>query len=310
MPRTAQRRTTLDQHAAGLPSRVRNDNQLTGTIPAELGSLTNLTSLGLRDNQLTGTIPAELGSLTNLTRLTLNDNQLTGTIPAELARLSNLTDLGLSYNQLTGTIPAELGSLTNLTRLTLNDNQLTGTIPAELGSLTKLTSLYLGDNQLTGTIPAELASLINLEDLWLDNDTGLCLASDFPLDSTFARLAQEGGVSVCSSDALGFTDDPLEAGVTRVKAVHFAELRERIDGLRAAREVDPFPWTDPTVTAGLTPVKAVHHVSELRAALEQAYVVAGRASGFNTQPARTGGVIRAADINELRRAIEALESEP
>ena len=75
-----------------------------------------VTHLDLPYNQLTGGIPAELGSLTNLTHLDLPYNQLTGGIPAELGSLTNLTHLDLPYNQLTGGIPAELGSLTNLTR--------------------------------------------------------------------------------------------------------------------------------------------------------------------------------------------------
>ena len=37
-------------------------NQLNGSIPAELGNLTNLTSLGLARNRLSGSIPAELGT--------------------------------------------------------------------------------------------------------------------------------------------------------------------------------------------------------------------------------------------------------
>ena len=49
---------------------------LTGEIPAEIGNLTNLTSLYLNVNQLTGEIPAEIGSLTNLTSLHLIENQL------------------------------------------------------------------------------------------------------------------------------------------------------------------------------------------------------------------------------------------
>ena len=88
-------------------------NQLTGSIPASLGSLTNLQDLRLHENQLTG-IPAALGSLTNLEILHLNRNQLTGSIPASLGSLTNLQALWLAENQLTGSIPASLGSLTNL----------------------------------------------------------------------------------------------------------------------------------------------------------------------------------------------------
>ena len=150
------------------------DNQLTGDMPAELGSLTNLEFLSLYDNQLTGEIPAELDSLTNLQTLDLADNQLTGEIPAELGSLTNLTHLFLYSNQLTGEIPAELGNLINLEVLYLDSNQLTGEIPAELGNLINLESLYLTNNQLVGCIPEELRNVPynDLDQLGLDYCSG------------------------------------------------------------------------------------------------------------------------------------------
>ncbi len=145
-------------------------NQLTGSIPTELGNLSSLTDLNLANNQLTGTIPAELGSLASLRRLSLGSNQLTGALPAELGNLSGLTDLWLWNNQLTGTIPPELGKLAKLTLLWLTSNQLTGTIPPELGKLAKLTRLLLPSNQLTGALPAELGNLSSLTELILDGN--------------------------------------------------------------------------------------------------------------------------------------------
>ena len=47
-----------------------------------------------------------------------------------------------------------------------------------------------------------------------------------------------------------FTDDPIRPGVTPVRAVHFTELRERIDVLRREAELAPFRWTDPVLRAG------------------------------------------------------------
>ncbi len=145
-------------------------NQLTGSIPTELGNLSNLEDLRLDDNQLTGSIPTELGNLSNLEDLWLNSNQLTGSIPTELGNLSNLEDLRLDDNQLTGSIPMELGNLSNLVYLWLDDNQLTGSIPTELGNLSNLVDLRLDDNQLTGSIPTELGNLSNLVDLYLNNN--------------------------------------------------------------------------------------------------------------------------------------------
>ncbi len=146
------------------------NNELSGSIPAELGNLTNLTALALSSSQLSGSIPAELGNLTNLTELWLSNSQLSGSIPAELGNLTNLKFLFLDGNQLSGSIPAELGNLTNLTELWLSNSQLSGSIPAELGNLNGLVGLGLDGNQLSGSIPAELGYLTNLTYLYLDTN--------------------------------------------------------------------------------------------------------------------------------------------
>ena len=153
------------------------NNALSGEIPAELGSLSNLESLKLSDG-LSGEIPPKLGSLSSLSRLYLTNNDLSGEIPAELGNLSSLSRLDLSRNGLSGEIPAELGNLSNLTHLVLHDNELSGEIPPELGSLSNLTHLYLSGTDLSGEIPVELGSLSNLIALNLyDNELSGCVPS-------------------------------------------------------------------------------------------------------------------------------------
>jgi len=132
---------------------------LTGSIPPEIGNLTNLIGLELESCQLTGSIPPEIGNLTNLTGLDFDGNQLTGSIPSEIGNLTNLEVLSLSSNQLTGSIPPEIGNLTNLTNLNLRYNELTGSIPSEIGNLTNLEYLVLRSNQLTGSIPESICDL-------------------------------------------------------------------------------------------------------------------------------------------------------
>ena len=88
--------------------------------------------ISLDENSLSGSIPTELGNLSNLTYLSLDRNSLSGRIPTELGNLSNLTDLYLSLNSLSDSIPTELGNLSNLTRLRLRGNSLSGSIPTEL----------------------------------------------------------------------------------------------------------------------------------------------------------------------------------
>jgi hypothetical protein len=144
-----------------------NTNQLNGSIPPEIGNLTNLTYLGLGDNQLSGSIPPELGNLSSLQGIHLFNNQLTGPIPPQLGNLANLEGIQAIGNQLSGPIPPELGNMTKLKRLNLAYNQLSGSIPAELGNLSNLEELGIQANQLTGPIPAELGNLANLFDLQL-----------------------------------------------------------------------------------------------------------------------------------------------
>ena len=105
-----------------------------------------------------------------------------------------------------------------------------------------------------------------------------------------------------------FTDHPIVPGVTPVRAVHFAELRSRIDGVRTTTGPGRFAWTDPVLRAGVTPVRLVH-LEELRSALAEAYAAAGwPAPNWTDSATATEAVpIRAAHLMELRAAVLALE---
>ncbi|KAL1532322.1 hypothetical protein AAHA92_32346 [Salvia divinorum] len=80
-------------------------NSLSGEIPNELTSLSELGSLNLSGNQLTGLIPENIGEMKQLESLDLSRNSLWGRIPSSLAFISGLGYLNLSYNNLTGRIP-------------------------------------------------------------------------------------------------------------------------------------------------------------------------------------------------------------
>ena len=160
-----------------------SSNRLSGSLPPELGQLSQLQRLIISgfdigdfipSGQLSGSIPRELGQLSQLQELFLGGNQLSGSIPRELSQLSQLQSLNLSWNQLTGLIPRELGQLSQLQSLNLSWNQLSGLIPSELGQLSQLQELYFSLNQLSGLIPPELGQLSQLQELRLWNN---CLAA-------------------------------------------------------------------------------------------------------------------------------------
>ncbi len=172
-----------------------DENNLTGSIPPQIGNLTNLNRLVLRFNNLEGNIPIEVGNLTNLKNLWLRSNKLegefeelidilvnipqleslrihhnefTGTIPKEIQNMTSLGSLELGVNNISGEIPPEIGNLTNLYHLGLNANNFEGNIPKELGKLVNLLSLGLQNNRLlTGSIPEELGELKKLSSLYL-----------------------------------------------------------------------------------------------------------------------------------------------
>lgn len=134
-------------------------NNLTGSLPAEIGDLSALKVLSLSANALTGPLPGEVGQLSSLLDLDLNDNNLTSPLPSELFGLSGLKHLLLGGNSLSGPIPAALGQLSALEGLNLGYNRFSGQIPPELGQLSDLKRLSIVVmNGVTGPIPPELAA--------------------------------------------------------------------------------------------------------------------------------------------------------
>ena len=129
-------------------------------------------------------------------------------------------------------------------------------------------------------------------------------------DSAGLSATQSITVTVSPASGVGgFTDDPLVAGVTLARAVHFLELRVRIDALRARAGLPAFAWTDRALTPGITPVRRLH-LAELRTALAAAYAAAGRRAPVYADARVTAGTtpIRARHVTELRAAVVALEA--
>ncbi len=99
-------------YATNGPDWTNSDSWLTDTPVGDwYGVVTDdegrVVELNLRENELSGEIPPELDSLTNLD----------GEILPELGALVNLTYLDLAWNELTGSLPQELRMLNSLEKL-------------------------------------------------------------------------------------------------------------------------------------------------------------------------------------------------
>ncbi len=147
---------------------------------------------------------------------------------------------------------------------------------------------FVDANTLTVTTPPDTAEVVSVSVANPD-------AQAVTLPSCFAYRG-----------ALAFTDDPLQAGVTAVKAVHLTELRQAIANLRAQYGLAPMTWTDPNLVPRSALIKATH-LAELRTALSDLYLAAGRqAPAFSAAPVAGVTVVTAAQLAEIRAAIAAL----
>ena len=178
-----------------------------------------------------------------------------------------------------------------------------------------------GTEQVTVTTAPDCAWTAASESAFLAVTAGASGASGAGPTTVSYTVATNGGgprtgslqvagqqVTVYQASATVFTDHPIERGVAPVKAIHFRELRARIDALRQRANRPAFGWTDPVLTPGGTPISHLH-LTDLRAALGDAYSAASRTAPTYTDPVVTAGatVIRAAHLMELRAAVAALE---
>jgi len=100
-----------------------------------------------------------------------------------------------------------------------------------------------------------------------------------------------------------FTDDPLVAASTRIKAAHLTQLRQAVNAVRACAGLPAAPFTDPALSPSVK-MKAVH-IQELRNALTPARTALGLPAIAFTDPSLTPGStrIKAAHVQDLRTGV-------
>ncbi|OWM76736.1 hypothetical protein CDL15_Pgr004948 [Punica granatum] len=142
---------------------------VSGTLPSELSSLSELQKLSFQKNSLGGDLPS-LAGLSNLQELYLDSNNFTSVPPGFFKGLTSLQTLSISENHELApwSIPSDLSESTNLATIYADNSNIVGTLPDFLGTLPSLASLRLSYNNLTGSIPSSFGGSA-IKNLWVNN---------------------------------------------------------------------------------------------------------------------------------------------
>jgi hypothetical protein len=129
-------------------------------FPSDIEYSKTLTNIMLEDCMIVGSIPDALGSLPNLTVLGLAGNQIHGNLPSFASTV--LEDINLGNNYLNGSVPRLPASVKSLT---LKQNDFTGSI--DIANLLSLEQLDISMNSFTGDLilPNEVLGTIRELDI-------------------------------------------------------------------------------------------------------------------------------------------------
>ncbi|XP_031129461.1 probable LRR receptor-like serine/threonine-protein kinase At3g47570 [Ipomoea triloba] len=148
------------------------ENEFT-VFPPTLWSIKNLLILDLSSNNLSGSLPQEIGNAKTAIAIDLSNNKLSGDIPSSIGGLTRLINFSVANNKIQGSIPDNFGKLLDLHSLDLSDNKISGMIPKSLEGLISMNYFNASYNKLTGEIPSGGPFVNFTYESFLGND-GLC----------------------------------------------------------------------------------------------------------------------------------------
>ncbi|KAL5542765.1 hypothetical protein UlMin_010475 [Ulmus minor] len=146
-----------------------SEKSLTGTLPSDLGALSQLTTLSFQGNSFSGALPS-LANLTSLKDIYLDSNNFTSIPSGCFQGLNSLQTLSMSQNSnlQPWNFPSELTDASNLVTLYVDSCNMFGSIPDIFGSFANLIKVRLSYNNLTGSLPPSFAGS-GIQNLWLNN---------------------------------------------------------------------------------------------------------------------------------------------
>ncbi|TKY47806.1 Receptor kinase TMK4 [Spatholobus suberectus] len=165
--------------------------KLSGTLPPDLNSLSQLTTLSLQNNALSGALPS-FANLSMLQKVFLDGNNFASVPDGCFQGLTSLQTLSMTnnINLAPWTFPTELTQSSNLVQLDLGNTSLVGSLPDVFASFVSLQELRLSYNNLTGGLPKSFAGSA-IQNLWLNNQKdGFGFSGSIEVLSLMIHLSQ------------------------------------------------------------------------------------------------------------------------
>lgn len=178
--------------------------------------------------------------------------------------------------------------------------------PTLTATATSAAQVALSWSAVPGAVSYEVQRSFNGSALAPLTSTGATTATDNAVSANTTYLYRVRGVlangatafsSIDPATTIVFTDSPLTAG-TRIRAVHFTELRTAVNAMRASAGLAAQTFTDPVLSSAVG-IKAVHKM-ELRTALDAARAQLGLPALVYTG----GTTIKAAHVTEVRNGVK------
>jgi Leucine-rich repeat (LRR) protein len=211
-------------------------------LPAELGALTGLQTIGLSGCTSLEKLPAVLGALTMLQEIDLSDCSSLKELPAELGALKELQKINLSRCKSLKKLPAGIGGLTALREMDLSGCKSLKELPAELGALKELQKINLSRCKSLEKLPDCFSALSELQEIDLSDCKSL---KKLPAGIGGLTALREIDLSGCKS----LKELPAELGALKELqkvdvsgCILLETLSAVLGGLTALREIDLSSW--------------------------------------------------------------------
>ncbi|XP_076903668.1 leucine-rich repeat extensin-like protein 6 [Bidens hawaiensis] len=155
-----------------------NHGNISGSLPEDMGLLTDLALFHINTNKFCGTVPKSFEKLRLLYELDISNNRFSGDFPSVVLSLPSLKFLDIRFNQFNGSIPSKLYDL-KLDAIFVNNNLFQITFPKNLGN-SPVSVIVFANNKINGCLPSSIKKMAKtLNEIILQNvSLSGCLTSD------------------------------------------------------------------------------------------------------------------------------------